>query len=107
MMSAPPLRQTPRRIASSAGLSFWPLHPIQPFSMKITTVDGEVRRRSTPAEMIAVRVAQLNLWRPAAVSIFPSSASPASKALHAFISPAPPSQLLARGEGRRDRPARA
>jgi diacylglycerol kinase (ATP) len=38
-------------------------HAVQPFEMEITTVDGKVVERQA-SEMIAMRVAELNLWRP-------------------------------------------
>lgn len=38
-------------------------HPIQPFELKITTLDGTVLHRHA-SEAIAVRVAELNRWHP-------------------------------------------
>jgi diacylglycerol kinase (ATP) len=37
-------------------------HPVQPFEMKIKTVEGKILERRA-SEVIAVRVAALNLWR--------------------------------------------
>lgn len=47
----------------AAGLKVLFSHPVQPFNLEITTMEGEVLQREA-SEMIAVRVAELNLWRP-------------------------------------------
>jgi diacylglycerol kinase family enzyme len=46
-----------------AGLETLFTYPMQPFEVEITTVGGEVFQRRV-SELIAVRVAELNLWRP-------------------------------------------
>lgn len=46
----------------AAGLKTLFSYPVQPFEMKIETVDGEIVERRA-SEAIAVRVATLNLWR--------------------------------------------
>jgi diacylglycerol kinase family enzyme len=38
-------------------------HPIQPFELEVTTVDGKVVQRVV-SDFVAVHVAELNLWRP-------------------------------------------
>jgi diacylglycerol kinase (ATP) len=45
------------------GLKTLLLHPVQPFEMKIETVEGQTLERRV-SEAIAVRVAEINLWRP-------------------------------------------
>ncbi|QNI30592.1 NAD(+)/NADH kinase [Alloacidobacterium dinghuense] len=62
--------RTGRLAYFSAGARVLFSHPVQPFKLKITTVEGEVLERSA-SEMIAVRVAELNLWRPGASLDFP------------------------------------
>ncbi len=46
-----------------AGLSVLARQPVQPFEVEVTTVAGE-RFRQRVSEAIAVRVAELNRWRP-------------------------------------------
>ncbi len=46
-----------------AGASLLLRHRVQPFEIEVTTVTGEVFRRRV-CEAIAVRVAELNRWRP-------------------------------------------
>lgn len=46
-----------------AGLETLFTYPLQPFEAEITTVKGEVFQRQV-CELIAVHVAELNLWRP-------------------------------------------
>ncbi len=53
-----------------AGLKVLLSHPVQLFELEITTVDGQVLHRQA-SEMIAVRVAELNLWRPGGGLDFP------------------------------------
>lgn len=55
--------RTGRAAYFAAGLKVLFSHPVQPFDMEITTVEGKVLERRV-SEMIAVRVAELNLWRP-------------------------------------------
>lgn len=62
--------RTGRLAYFSAGARVLFSHPVQPFKLKITTVEGEVLERSA-SEMIAVRVAELNLWRPGGSLDFP------------------------------------
>ncbi|HEX6493943.1 MAG TPA: diacylglycerol kinase family protein [Acidobacteriaceae bacterium] len=45
-------------------------HPVQPFEMKIETVEGKTLERRV-CEAIALRVAELNLWRPGGDLDFP------------------------------------
>jgi diacylglycerol kinase family enzyme len=47
----------------AAGLKVLSSYPVQSFDMVITTVDGKMMRRQV-SEMVAVRVAELNAWRP-------------------------------------------
>ena len=86
-----------------AGIEILASHPIQPFHMKIRTVAGDTIERDA-SEMIAVRVAQLNLWRPGGGLRFPflrlASVEGTSRLHLARASFA----ALAMGEGRRDRP---
>ena len=46
-----------------AGFETLLTYPLQPFQIEITTVSGEVLQRRA-SEVIAVHVAELNLWRP-------------------------------------------
>lgn len=55
--------RTGRAAYFAAGLQLLASHPLQPFDVKITTLDGSTLHRQ-PSELIAVRVAALNLWRP-------------------------------------------
>ena len=97
-------KHTAGRIAYfGAGIEILASHPIQPFHMKITTVAGDTIERDA-SEMIAVRVAQLNLWRPGGGLQLPflrlASVESTSRLHLARASFA----ALAMGEGRRDRP---
>jgi diacylglycerol kinase (ATP) len=47
----------------SAGFQLLAEHPLEPFEAEITMVDGTVLQRRI-SEAIAVRVSELNLWRP-------------------------------------------
>jgi len=47
----------------AAGFNILFSHPIQAFETRITTVEGKVLERRA-SEIIAVRVAELNIWRP-------------------------------------------
>jgi diacylglycerol kinase family enzyme len=89
-----------------AGLEILTSRPIQPFHIKITTIDGEVLERDA-SEVIALRVAQLNFWKPDGGLHLPflrlASVEGTSRVHLARASFA----ALAMGEGRRDRPARA
>jgi diacylglycerol kinase family enzyme len=100
-------KHTTGRIAYfGAGLEILASHPIQPFHMKITTVAGDTLERDA-SEMIALRVAQLNLWRPGGDLHLPflrlASVEGASRLRLARAS----FRALALGEGRRDRPTSA
>ena len=100
-------KHTAGRIAYfGAGLEILASHPIQPFCMKITTVNDEIIERQA-SEMIAVRVAQLNLWQPGGGFHLPflrlASVEGTSRLHLAQASFA----ALVQGEGRRNRPARA
>jgi diacylglycerol kinase (ATP) len=55
--------RTGRTAYFGVGLKALFLHPVQPFEMKIETVEGKILERRA-SEVIAVRVAELNLWRP-------------------------------------------
>jgi diacylglycerol kinase (ATP) len=46
-----------------AGIRLLFHHPLEPFALEITTTSGEVIHRRA-CEAIAVRVAELNIWRP-------------------------------------------
>jgi diacylglycerol kinase family enzyme len=54
----------------AAGLKILLSHPVQPFDLEITTVEGKTLHRRV-SEMVAVRVAELNLWRPGGHLDFP------------------------------------
>jgi diacylglycerol kinase (ATP) len=54
----------------AAGLKALFRHPVQPFDLEITTVQGQNLRRAA-SEVLAVRVAELNLWRPGGDLAFP------------------------------------
>ena len=62
--------QTGRLAYFAAGFKVLLSHPVQPFELEITTVEGKVLHRRA-SEMIAVRVAELNLWRPGGDLDFP------------------------------------
>ncbi len=55
--------RTGRAAYFAAGCKLLFSHPLKTFDLEITTVDGKVHERRV-SEVIAVRVAQLNLWRP-------------------------------------------
>lgn len=90
----------------AAGFETLVTYPLQPFEIEMTTVAGEVLQRQV-CEMIAVHVAELNLWHPDGGLEFPflrlasvegaSRLSLAQAALGALIF----------GEGRRDRTPKA
>jgi diacylglycerol kinase family enzyme len=88
-----------------AGVRVLLSHPVQPFELEITAVNGEVFRRQA-SEMIAVRIAELNLWRPGGGLDLPflrlASVEGASRGRLAQASVA----ALFLGAGRRDRPLR-
>ena len=99
-------KHTAGRIAYfGAGLEILASHPFQRFRMKITTITGDIIERDA-SEMIAVRVAQLNLWRPGGGLHLPflrlASVEGTSRLHLAHASFA----ALVLGEGRRDRPNR-
>ena len=54
----------------AAGLNVLFSYPLQSFDLEITMVDGRVIQRRA-SEMIAVRVSELNLWRPGGDLDFP------------------------------------
>jgi diacylglycerol kinase family enzyme len=89
-----------------AGFEMLATYPFQPFEIEITTVAGEVLQRRV-CEMIAVRVAELNLWRPGGGLEFPflrlASVEGTSRLRLARASLG----ALVLGEGRRDRPGKA
>lgn len=55
--------RTGRTAYFGVGLKTLFLHPVQPFEIKIETVEGQILERRV-SEAIAVRVAEINLWRP-------------------------------------------
>jgi diacylglycerol kinase (ATP) len=100
-------KHTTGRIAYfSAGLEILASHPIQPFCMKITTVAGDIIERRA-SEMIAVRVAQLNLWRPGGGFHLPFLRLASVKGISRLQLAQASFAALVLGEGRRDRPDRA
>jgi diacylglycerol kinase family enzyme len=62
--------RTGRTAYFAVGVKALFLHPVQPFAMKIETVDGKIFERRA-SEAIAVRVAELNLWRTGGDLVFP------------------------------------
>jgi len=54
--------RTGRLAYFAAGMEILATHPLADFTMQLTTTSGELRTRRA-SELIAVRVAQLNLWR--------------------------------------------
>lgn len=62
--------RTGRAAYFAAGAKVLFSHPIQEFDAEITTMDGDVFQRRI-CEMLAVRVAELNLWRPGGGLNFP------------------------------------
>jgi diacylglycerol kinase family enzyme len=77
-------------------------HPVQPFDITITTTSGAVIEERV-CEALAVRVAELNRWRPGGGLNFPflrlATVSGASRARLAYAS----YDALFRGGGARDR----
>lgn len=55
--------RTGRTAYFAAGCKLLFTHPLKAFDLEITTIDGRVCQRRV-SEVIAVRVAQLNLWQP-------------------------------------------
>ena len=94
--------RTGRLAYFAAGLKVLLSHPIQQFEVEITTVDEKVIQRRV-SEMIAVRVAELNLWRPGGNLDFPflrlASVEGSSRRRLAQAS----FQALFLGAGKRDR----
>ncbi len=62
--------RTGRMAYFAAGAKTLFFHPLQPFELEITDLKGEIFKRQV-CEMIAVRVAELNLWRPGGNLDFP------------------------------------
>ena len=94
--------RTGRLAYFAAGFKVLFSHPIQEFELEITTVEEKVLERRV-SEMIAVRVAKLNLWRPGGELDFPflrlASVEGSSRWRLAQAS----FQALLLGEGKRDR----
>lgn len=55
--------RTGRNAYFGAGLKKLLFHPVQPFEIKVETVEGQILERRV-SEAIAVRVAEINLWHP-------------------------------------------
>jgi diacylglycerol kinase family enzyme len=99
-------KHTAGRIAYfGAGFEILASHPFQPFHMKITTVAGDVLERNA-SEMIAVRVAMLNLWRTGGGLHLPFLRLASVEGTSRFHLAHAAFAALAMGEGRRDRPDR-
>lgn len=85
-----------------AGVKLLLNHPIRPFDIAITTTDGSVIEERV-CEALAVRVAELNRWRPGGGLSFPflrlATVAGASRSRLAFAS----YDALFRGGGARDR----
>lgn len=62
--------RTGRAAYFAGGFKLLLSHPIQPFALKVTTVEGKVVQREV-SEFVAVRVSELNLWRPGGSLDFP------------------------------------
>jgi diacylglycerol kinase family enzyme len=90
----------------AAGLETLFTYPLQPFDVSITTVDGQMFQRQV-CELIAVRVAELNLWRPGGGLELPflrlATVEGASRLRLARAS----LEALVLQEGKRDRPPKA
>jgi diacylglycerol kinase family enzyme len=81
-------------------------YPLQPFEIEITTVDGQIFQRRV-SELIAVRVAELNLWRPGGGLELPFlRLATVEGASRLRLAQASVEALLLR-EGQRDRPPKA
>ncbi len=63
-------QRTGRTAYFAAGIDALLSHPVQPFELEITTTDGKVLQRQA-CDAIAVRVGELNLWRPGGSLDFP------------------------------------
>jgi diacylglycerol kinase family enzyme len=89
----------------AAGFETLLTQPVQPFELEITTLDGTVLQRNA-SEMIAVRVAELNRWRPGGGLEFPflrlASVEEASRIRLAQAS----LEAMLLGAGQRDRKPR-
>jgi len=90
----------------AAGLETLFTYPLQPFDIEITTTNGDVLKRQV-CELIAVRVAELNLWRPGGGLELPflrlATVEGASRLRLARAS----LEALVLQEGQRDRPPKA
>jgi len=86
-----------------AGLKLLVSHRIQPFDLEITTLEGKTQHRRA-SEMIAVRVAKLNLWRPGGGLDLPFLRLASVEGTSRFRIAHASFQALFLGEGRRDRP---
>jgi diacylglycerol kinase family enzyme len=97
--------KTGRAAYFAAGLDVLFTCPVQPFDLEITTVDGRFIQRQV-SEMLAVRVAELNLWRPGGSLDFPflRLASVEGKSRWRLAQAA--FQALILGAGQRDRSAK-
>lgn len=97
--------RTGRLAYFAAGFETLLSYSVQPFEVEITTLDDRVLTRSV-SEMILVRVAELNLWRPGGGFELPflrlASVEGASRLRLARASV----EALLLGAGQRDRPAR-
>lgn len=97
--------RTGRLAYFAAGFNVLFTHPVQEFELEITTVEGEILQRRA-SEMIAVRVAELNMWRPGGSLDFPflrlATVEGASRSRLAQAS----FQALLLGAGQRDRQPR-
>lgn len=62
--------KTGRLAYFAAGIKLLFSYPVQPFELQVTTVDGQLLHRQA-SELVAVRVAELNLWRPGGSLDFP------------------------------------
>jgi diacylglycerol kinase family enzyme len=97
--------RTGRLAYFAAGFEVLALHPLQLFELEMTTVAGEQLTRRV-SEMIAVRVSELNIWRPGGGLEYPflrvATVEGASRARLARAS----FESLALGSGQRHRSRR-
>jgi diacylglycerol kinase (ATP) len=90
----------------AAGLTVLFSRPVQSFDLEITTVEGKVIQRRA-SEMIAVRVAELNLWRPGGCLDFPFLRLASVEGESRWRLAEAAFQALFLGAGRRDRRVKA
>jgi diacylglycerol kinase (ATP) len=97
--------RTGRAAYFAAGFKVLFSHPIQSFELEIQTIEGKLIHRRA-SELIAVRVAELNLWRPGGGLDLPFLRLATVESESRWRLAQASFQALFLGEGRRDRKLR-